>query len=59
MSSVCLDHPRGPSAVVAGEPFASVVEDPAWREESPELAVIADEENSRVARALRRLQREH
>jgi uncharacterized protein (DUF302 family) len=47
----------GETAVVAAEPFASVLEDQAWRESAPALAALADEESAAVARALARLQR--
>ena len=42
----------GETAIVAGEPLASVASDPRWREAAPELALLADDETSRVARVL-------
>ena len=42
----------GETAIVAGELLASVASDPRWREAAPELALLADDETSRVARVL-------
>jgi hypothetical protein len=46
----------GETAIVAAEPFAPVLADPAWRMAAPELARVADRESEQVARALMRLQ---
>ena len=46
----------GETAIVAAEPFAPLVADPAWQLAAPALAHVADEEGEQVARALMRLQ---
>jgi len=48
----------GETAVVAGQPFASVLVDPQWQTSAPELANVATQESEQVARALMRLQHE-
>jgi uncharacterized protein (DUF302 family) len=46
----------GETAIVAAEPFAPLVADPAWQMAAPELASIAEQESEQVARALMRVQ---
>ena len=46
----------GETAIVAAEPFAPLLADPAWQMAAPELARVADQESEQVARALMRLQ---
>jgi uncharacterized protein (DUF302 family) len=46
----------GETAIVAAEPFASLIADPAWQLAAPALAHVAEEESEQVARALMRLQ---
>ena len=47
----------GETAIVAGEPFAPLLADPAWQAAAPDLAAIAERESGQLARALTRLQR--
>jgi uncharacterized protein (DUF302 family) len=46
----------GETAVVATETFSSLAANPAWRQDSPGLAAIADREDERIARVLDRMQ---
>ena len=46
----------GETAIVAAEPFAPLLGDPAWQIAAPELAKIAEQESELVARALMRVQ---
>jgi len=46
----------GETAIVAAEPLASMMSEPEWQRQSPELAMLAREESRRIARVLQRLQ---
>ena len=46
----------GETAIVAAEPFAPLLSDPAWQMAAPELARVAEQEGEMVARALMRVQ---
>jgi len=46
----------GETAIVAAEPFAPLLADPAWQVAAPELARVAEQEGELVARALTRVQ---
>jgi len=46
----------GETAIVAAEPFAPLLADPAWQVAAPEIARVAEQEGELVARALMRVQ---
>ena len=46
----------GETAVLASEPLSSMASRPRWRAEFPDLALVADREAERVARAMASLQ---